>query len=634
MSHHFRLKLLLAAAATSAGCSAFSPEIFNQVLVQLGSTFTDGQIQICPDELAFAAANLLDVNQRRRAPISLLTTPSPRKKEKDDDGSMVELPRLAPSVYDYETQSIPGYLDLTPQEEALMQFLQAVRKKYSRSTTIRIAGGWVRDKLVYGKETPSRDVDLVLSNISGKDFADLVCKYTDEVGADDIRIERPAGKKGGAADQLQTATLLINGFDVDFAALRTEKYQKQSRIPTSAGTASVVQDAWRRDLTINALYYNLNSNAVEDWTEGGIRDLVLQRIATPKKPLPTLLQDPIRILRAVRFAAQLSFDFSPELLRAARDERVRSALQSKVSRDATGSAIDDMLGTRARDPCRGIQLLLATKLIDVAFPLSEQCDPAIYRVGLRYLSRTQSLVTRIFVQSPELEWNIANRRFLWYAAFLKPVYELMTPNVGSKRGRRESSFYQLLDALKRPKGDVQSIESILKGAKTIQTTVLMEARTDAVQSAVRSGADLRSVTPQSSQWKELSELRWMIYQALVPIGALWKEAAILALASSQRDVNVCVDQFKDTVHLIEDQLHIGGKIVPLLNGAQVQQYLDVSGKEFRRVIEAMEEWQIRNVCDDLDGIDEDARKRVESRLVAHLLSTFPRYAREESPVAE
>ena len=126
----------------------------------------------------------------------------------------------------------------------------------------------------------------------------------------------------------------------------------------------------------------------------------------------------------------------------------------------------------------------------------------------------------------------------------------------------------------------------------------------------------------------------MIYQVLAPIGALWKEAVILALASSQRDVNVCVDQFKDTVHLIEDQLHIGGKVVPLLNGAQLQQYLDVSGKEFKRVIEAMEEWQIRNVCDDLDDIDEDARKRVESRLVAHLVSIFPRYAREKSTIAD
>lgn len=447
----------------------------------------------------------------------------------------------------------------------------------------------MRDKLVYGRETPSRDVDLVLSDVSGREFADFVREHLmDDAGttAEDgvpLRIRDDSGEgggkgkgkgkgigksKGAQSDHLQNASLLISGFDVDFCRLRNERYDKGSRIPTNVGVASVVEDAWRRDLTINSLYYNINTNEVEDWTERGIIDLVLQSIAMPRKPLPTLLEYPTRILRAIRFAAQLSFDLSPALLRAARDGRVRSALETKVSRDAVGAAIDDMFGTRARDPSRGVRLLMATDLIDAVFPLGDRrsddgddgtagdgddgtaagsSKAAIYGAGSECLSRTQSLVTRIFLRSPELDWDVSKRRFLWYAAFLKPVHEMESAGVAAgaagnngKRGgrRRESSpLRRLLDALKRTKSDVRSIESILEGGEPIRQMMLEdENNNDTLQSAIRNGTRLGDATPHTSQWEELSELRWVLYCALKPIGAMWKEALILALASSLSSV--------------------------------------------------------------------------------------------------
>lgn len=305
-----KFRLLLAAAAVftapqPTGVGAFSPEIFNQVLAQLGSV-TEYYAQVCPDELAFAAAQLsplLDANQNRRvippllppakfdgeggadsssAQLAKRPTPGKRVYNYEDlpssqsvpgilDESMVRLTkRLTPGkgVYNYEepsSLSVPGILDLTPQEEELIQLLRNVRNKFSPRTTIRIAGGWVRDKLIYGKDTPSRDVDLVLSDISGIEFAEFVCKYArgedDKQGSDlmkaiDVRRLSSSGK-GGKADQLQTASLSIMGFEVDFCRLRYEKYDKGSRIPVSTRVASVVEDAWRRDLTINCLYYNI-----------------------------------------------------------------------------------------------------------------------------------------------------------------------------------------------------------------------------------------------------------------------------------------------------------------------------------------------------------------------------------------
>eukprot|EP00581_Thalassiosira_minuscula_P008491 CAMPEP_0183708126 /NCGR_PEP_ID=MMETSP0737-20130205/4503_1 /TAXON_ID=385413 /ORGANISM="Thalassiosira miniscula, Strain CCMP1093" /LENGTH=668 /DNA_ID=CAMNT_0025935933 /DNA_START=200 /DNA_END=2206 /DNA_ORIENTATION=+ len=645
-------------ATTTATANAFSPEIFNQVIVQLGA---DGA-QLQADELVFAAANYFSDGSRKIVLplLSRATTPKLRRDNILLPGGIVgplQFPKLAPSVYDSETRTVPGSLDLTLEEEALIQLLRNVRDEYSPRTTIRIAGGWVRDKLLYGRETPSRDIDLVLSDTSGKEFAQKVCKYVEEMRDDredededafDVHIVQPSSSKGDQAGHLENASLIISGFDVDFCRLRYERYKnKDSRIPSDIGVASAVEDAWRRDLTINALYYNLNTNQVEDWTERGIRDLLLQRVSTPKAPLRTLLEDPTRILRAIRFAAQLSFDMSPGLIRAARDARVRNALQYKVSRDAVGAAIDEMLGTRARDPSRGIQLLMATNLIDVVFPLrngrkdvndetieSILVDRSgfIYQDGLNCLSRTQSLVTRIFLTS-DFEWDISKRRFLWYAAFFKPVYEMM-PTSESKRSRRqESAFYRLLDSLKRPKMDMQSIESILKGVEPIQMLLLEETFGNAIKSAKSSGILMEDATPKSSQWEELSELRWSLYSTFKPIGTMWKEALILALASSQQSMTDCVQQYKDFILLIENNLQLGttltdkNKLKLLLNGSQVQRALGrIEGRGFRDVMHEVEEWQIRNLCGDAESMDDYERSEVETQLIDHLIATFPEYA--------
>ena len=143
----------------------------NQIVVQLGTAADLGQI--CPDELAFAAANLLDVSQRRRnLPPLISSISAPAGVDADGllsgnaDGVLagglriIRLPKmLAPTVYDYEDSStVTGMLDLTPQEEDLIRLIMEVRNECSPRTTIRIAGGWVRDKLIYGKDTPSRDV--------------------------------------------------------------------------------------------------------------------------------------------------------------------------------------------------------------------------------------------------------------------------------------------------------------------------------------------------------------------------------------------------------------------------------------------------------------------------------------------
>ena len=142
---------------TYTPCSAFSPEMFNQVIAQLGETFS-------ADALAFAAANLFDINTPKRPKIQMKLPKKIISIEPLDIGSINNILPQFDSIYDdaYQEVRTVANLDMTSQEEELISLLIRVKEKYSKSTTIRIAGGWVRDKLIYGKNTVDNPVLICL----------------------------------------------------------------------------------------------------------------------------------------------------------------------------------------------------------------------------------------------------------------------------------------------------------------------------------------------------------------------------------------------------------------------------------------------------------------------------------------
>ena len=127
--------------------------------------------------------------------------------------------------------------------------------------------------------------------------------------------------------------------------LRKETYTEESRNPTvEFGTAE--EDALRRDSTVNALFYNLNSLEVEDFTKRGLQDLELKVIKTPLPPLETFTDDPLRVLRAIRFASRLGFDIDEGDKQAMCDARIKQALKVKISRERGGTEVLTMLKGR------------------------------------------------------------------------------------------------------------------------------------------------------------------------------------------------------------------------------------------------------------------------------------------------
>lgn len=108
---------------------------------------------------------------------------------------------------------------------------------------------------------------------------------------------------------LVTAT--FGKIELDFVNLRTEAYSEDSRVPQmSLGTPS--EDAFRRDLTINALFYNIHTQLVEDFTGQGLADLRRAIIRTPLPSMVTLQDDPLRALRVLRFACRFNFSIAEE----------------------------------------------------------------------------------------------------------------------------------------------------------------------------------------------------------------------------------------------------------------------------------------------------------------------------------
>lgn len=115
-----------------------------------------------------------------------------------------------------------------------------------------------------GKE--SQDIDIALDDMYGEEFAKLLNEKLHPDGSKKFGVIKSNSEK---SKHLETATLRVHGLMIDLVNLRCEKYTEDSRVPTiDIGTPE--EDAYRRDLTINSLFYNINSGKVEDFTKRGI----------------------------------------------------------------------------------------------------------------------------------------------------------------------------------------------------------------------------------------------------------------------------------------------------------------------------------------------------------------------------
>ena len=237
----------------------------------------------------------------------------------------------------------PIYLDRVEQE--IFSILRLFVRSTNLGVTMRVAGGWVRDKLL-GLEC--HDLDIALDTMTGQAFAMRLKDFLHASNHTAVSAFGVIAKNPDQSKHLEAATLCIMGTPIDFVNLRSENYSLHSRIPLiSIGTP--LEDALRRDLTINSLFYNLETDQVEDFTGNGVRDIEEGIIRTPLCPLITLTDDPLRLLRAIRFSARFKYKMVPELEVAMLNSRVSEAFLNKVSRERVGIEVDKICTNENRN---------------------------------------------------------------------------------------------------------------------------------------------------------------------------------------------------------------------------------------------------------------------------------------------
>ncbi len=211
-----------------------------------------------------------------------------------------------------------------------------------------IIGGYVRDLIL---KRPSKDIDIVCVG-SGIALANATAEHLGWAGK--VTVFKNFG----------TAMLRCKDMDIEFVGARRESYQRHSRKPI-VEDGSLEDDQNRRDFTINALAISLNPadfGAVLDPFDG-LTDLKKKRIKTPLEPEITFSDDPLRMMRGIRFSSQLNFDIDPDTFQAiiANKERIKIV---------SGERIVDELNKiiLSPKPSYGFQLLFHSGLLEIIFP--------------------------------------------------------------------------------------------------------------------------------------------------------------------------------------------------------------------------------------------------------------------------
>ncbi|KDQ54903.1 hypothetical protein JAAARDRAFT_38018 [Jaapia argillacea MUCL 33604] len=272
---------------------------------------------------------------------------------------------------------------LTSEEDQLCSLLheytEYLRQEKGEEICCRVAGGWVRDKLLGSQ---SNDVDIALSNMMGVPFTEGLVSYASERKHIAVHSVTKVEINPEQSKHLETAKTEMLGIELEIVNLRDEEYSENSRIPSGIKFGTPLEDAQRRDLTINALFYNIHSREVEDHTEKGLDDLKNGIVRTPLPPRQTFMDDPLRVIRCVRFASRYGFDMVSELEEAARDPQIQLAITSKISRERVGEEIDKMM--KGRDPLRSIQLIDSLSLYASIFWLPTSTSSTLVNAPLPY----------------------------------------------------------------------------------------------------------------------------------------------------------------------------------------------------------------------------------------------------------
>ena len=210
-----------------------------------------------------------------------------------------------------------------------------------------VIGGYVRDLIL---ERTSKDIDIVVIG-NGLDLAKAI--------AAKLRV-----KKVTTFESFGTAHFVYKDIDVEFVGARKESYRNDSRKPM-VEDGSLSDDQNRRDFTINAMALSLHKDNFGELIDpfNGVEDLKNKIIRTPLEPSQTYSDDPLRMMRAIRFATQLEFTIEKSSREAL---RINAERLSIISQERIIDELNKII--LSKEPSRGFKLLYSSQILHQFFP--------------------------------------------------------------------------------------------------------------------------------------------------------------------------------------------------------------------------------------------------------------------------
>jgi len=327
-----------------------------------------------------------------------------------------------------------------------------------------VIGGYVRD-LLLGRDV--KDIDVVTTD-SGIDLAKAVAR---EIGKTQVKVFKNFG----------TAMLRYKDWELEFVGARKESYTRNSRKPlVESGTLE--DDQLRRDFTINALAFSLMQKDLGRLIDpfDGLQDLERKIIRTPTDPHLTFSDDPLRMMRAIRFATQLNFKIEDESLKAIKEMSQRLEI---VSMERITTELNKIIA--AKKPSKGFKLLFNTGLLDVFFPELVALQRVDDVGGIKHKDN--------FYHTLEVLDNVAqmsDNLWLRWAALLhdiaKPATKRFNPELGwTFHGHEDRGARMVPQIFKRLKLPLDSKMKYVKKLVALHLRPIALTKEEATDSAIR-----------------------------------------------------------------------------------------------------------------------------------------------------
>ena len=253
-------------------------------------------------------------------------------------------------------------MDINCNEKELLLFKKIALAAEQLNVETYLIGGFVRDKLLCRN---TKDIDIVCEG-------------------DGIALAKTLAKQFNPEPRVNfyknfgTANIKIDEFDIEFVGARKESYQSHSRNP-DVKEGTIQDDQNRRDFTINTLAISLNKHNYGVLIDPffGVKKLEEKIICTPFEPSQTFSDDPLRMMRAIRFAAQLNFKIEEKTFEGIKENAHRISIISQERITAELSKI-----VASPKPSIGFDLLFQTGLLKLIFPQMVELAGAEYKDGM------------------------------------------------------------------------------------------------------------------------------------------------------------------------------------------------------------------------------------------------------------